>query len=38
MREAVELLRKEKRIIESDMKDRDGRKVEIIKRTDKGVW
>ena len=38
VREAVELLRKEKRIIESDMKDRDGRKVEVIKRTDKGVW
>ena len=38
VREAVESLRKEKRIIVSDVKDRDGRKVKIIKRTDKGVW
>ena len=38
VREAVESLRKEKRIIVSDMKDRDGRKVKIIKRTDGGGW
>lgn len=38
VREAVESLRKEKRIIVSYVKDRDGRKVKIIKRTDKSVW
>ena len=38
VREVVELLRKEKRIILSDVKDQDGRKVKVIKRTDKGVW
>ena len=38
VREAVESLRKEKRIIVSDGKDRDGRKVKVIKRTDRGGW
>ena len=38
VREAVETLRSEKRIIVSEVKDRDGQKVRIIKRTDKGVW
>ena len=38
VREAVESLRKEKRIIVSDVKDRDGQKVKIIERTDGGGW
>lgn len=35
VREAVESLRNRKRIVLSDVKDRDGRKVKIIKRTDR---
>ena len=38
VREAVESLRNEKRIVLSDVKDRDGRKVKIIKRTNTYGW
>lgn len=38
VREAVESLRNHKRIVVSDVKDRDGRKVKIIKRTDEHSW